>query len=61
VTLSCYRFAIANGVHHFQADYGWRRANMKWWADVLIPLMALAVVFLALFKDVIVAYIQAPR
>lgn len=36
-----------------------RRASMKWWADILVPLIALAVAFLALFKDIIVAYIQA--
>jgi hypothetical protein len=36
-------------------------AYWKGWADLLVPILALAVAFLALFKDVIVAYIQTHR
>ena len=35
-----------------------RRASVKWWADILIPILALLVAFLALFKDIIVEVLQ---
>lgn len=38
-----------------------RRASVKWWIDVLIPVMALAVAIGAVFRDAIIAFINAHR
>lgn len=35
-----------------------RRANAKWWVEVLTPVLALAVAFLSLFKDIIIEVLK---